>query len=206
MNKKILLTALILTGIFSMTMNQGAKAATTASQTCTAVLGSTKSVATNGGTIASTIDDSGNLVTAFTPGFVITTNNASSQAMTLQATANTTTGNVNAFSGNGTTNYITLSNSTILPTAASVTNAQSASPVVTSNPNVITYQITNPTNSTGVITYTWNSTNSLWNIALTNKGNLAQTYTIPTGAAKSGTYSGDDEAGSYQATITLSFT
>src|SRR5574344_2899779 len=206
MNKKILLTALILTGIFSMTMNQGAKAATTASQTCTAVLGTTKSVATNGGTIASTIDDSGNLVTAFTPSFVITTNNASSQAMTLQATANTTTGNVNAFSGNGTTNYISLTNSTVLPTATAVTSAQSTSPVVTSNANVITYPITNPTNTTGVITYTWNTTNSYWNIALTNKGNLYPVYTIPAGAAKTNTYSGDDEAGNYQATITLSFT
>ncbi|MCI1272902.1 MAG: hypothetical protein LKG27_00510 [Clostridiaceae bacterium] len=206
MNKNLVITALSLVAIMSIGTMQPSKAATTASQIVTATLGTTKAVQTNGGTISSTIDDSGNLVTALSPSFLIITNTAASQAMTLQATANTTTGNVNAFSGNGTTNYITLTNSTILPTAASVTNAQSASPVVTSNPNVITYQITNPTNSTGVITYTWNSTNSLWNIALTNKGNLAQTYTIPTGAAKSGTYSGDDEAGSYQATITLSFT
>src|SRR5574344_1404664 len=126
--------------------------------------------------------------------------------MPLQATANTTTGNVNAFSGNGTTNYITLTNSTVLPTATAVTNAQSASPVVASNANAITYPITNPTNTTGVITYTWNNTSQYWNIALTNKGNLTQTYTIPAGAAKTGTYSGDDEAGSYLATITLSFT
>lgn|SRR5574344_518422 len=206
MNKKLLTSALILTGLMTVGLTQQVKAATSASQPVTATLGTTKSVQANGGTITSTINDDGNLVTALTPTFLIITNTAASQAMTLQATANTTTGNVNAFSGNGTTNYITLTNSTVLPTAAAVTNAQSASPAVTSNANVITYPITNPTNTTSVITYTWNNTNQYWNIALTNKGNLNQTYTIPTGAAKSGTYSGDDETGSYTATITLSFT
>lgn len=206
MTKKYLLSAFILSGVVLLGLTQSAQAATTASQTCTAVLGSTKSVAANGGNIASTINDTGNLVTAFAPAFLITTNNSSSQAMTLQATTTTTTGNVNAFSGDGTTDYITLSNNTVLPTAAAVTNAQSTSPVVTSNANVITYPITNPTNTTGVITYTWNSSGNYWNINLTNKGNLNTIYTIPAGAAKSGTYSGDDEAGNYQATITLSFT
>lgn len=207
MNKKLFISTLLLTSIMSVSMfTMDAKAATSASQTVTATLGTTKSVQTNGGTIASTIDDDGNLLTSLTPAFLIITNTAASQNMTLTATANVSGGTtVNAFSGNGTTNYLTLTNNTVLPAAAAVTNAQSASPVVASNANVITYPMTIPTTTTGVISYTWNSTSSLWNIALTNKGNLTQTYTIPTGAAKSGTYSGDDEAGAYKATLTLSF-
>lgn len=208
MKKIKLLSTLLFAGAFALGASQGAFAATSASQTCTGTLGTMKQVITNGGNIAATIDsDTGTLSAAFTPAFRITTNTNSSQSMLLSSTCNTSTVAQNAFFGDGDagTTYIVLTNNTVLPTAAAVTDAKATTPVPANNGNVIVYGLTPVSDVECDLDYTWNNTNKNWDAALTNKGNTDTSLTVPAAAPKSLTYSYDDEPGSYQATITLSF-
>lgn len=73
------------------------------------------------------------------------------------------------------------------------------------NPNAIAYQVTTPSNIGGQLTYTWNNPGQYWDAALTHSGNTNTALTIPAGAPVSNTYSNDDEIGTYQAIVTLSF-
>ena len=206
MNKLKVLSTLLFAGAFAISAQQGAYAALSASQTVTATLGTTRAVVTYGGNITSTIDDAGSLVTAFTPGFEIMTNSAASQALTLKATVVSSDAGVqDAFFGNGTADYIVLANDTIKPTAAAITDAKATTPVETANPNCIAYSVNNPSNIGGQLTYTWNVGGKYWDMTLTHKGDTYTSLTIPAGAARPLTYSGDDEAGAYKATITMSF-
>lgn len=208
MKKHLLLATLLLGGALLLCSAQVTYAATTASQTVTGTLAAMQQVVTNGGNITATIDpDTGTLSAAFTPGFTITTNTASSQPMTLTSTCNTTTVAQNAFFGNGSagTTFIVLTNNTVLPTVAAVTDAKSGSPTPANNADVIVYGITPPSTIAGQLVYTWNNTNQNWDIALTHKGNTNTSVTVPAAAPKASTYSFDDDPGNYQATITLSF-
>ena len=204
--KKVLLSALLIAGIVGLNAQNGALAATSASQTLTATLGVLKQVTTNGGTIASTIDpETGNLQTSFTPGFRIRTNTASSQTLDLYATcAGATTPNIQSFFEQGGTQYITLANTTVVPSDAEVADAQAASPVDTQNANVIAYAVTPPSDIPGDLVWGAFGSNK-WVATLTNKGNTDTSLTVPAGAARTNTYSGDDEAGSYVAVVTLGF-
>lgn len=208
MTKRLLTTTLLLASVLAISSAQGAFAATSASQTCTGTLGTMKQVITNGGNIAATIDtDTGALNLAFTPAFRITTNTNSSQNLELTALCNTTTIAQNAFSGDGNpgTTFISLTNNTVLPTVADVVDAQSASPTASLNPDVITYGVTPPSNIAGELVYTWDAVPKHWDAALTHKGNTDTSLTVPAAAPKANTYSFDDDPGSYQATVTLSF-
>lgn len=208
MKKMKLLSALLFVGAFALSASQGAHAATTASQTVTGTLDVCKQVITNGGNIASDIEcDTGNLNTAFTPGFRLTTNTNSAQNLQLTALCNTTTIAQNAFFGTGVAGatFITLTNNTVLPTVASVTDAKSGAPTPANNPDVIVYGVTPPSNIAGQLVYTWDNPNQRWNAVLTHKGNTDTAVTVPAAAPKANTYSFDDDPGSYQATITLSY-
>jgi len=208
MNKLKLLSALLISGALAISASQGAFAATTASQTVTGTLGAMKQVVTNGGNIAAVIDpDTGTLSLAFTPGFTLTTNTNAAEPLTLTATCNTTTLVQNAFSGDGNpgTTFISLTNNTILPTVAAVTDAKSAAPTPANNADVIAYGVTPPTNIAGQLIYTWDAVNIRWNASLSHKGSTNTALTIPAATPKANTYSFDDDPGNYQATITLSF-
>lgn len=204
--KRVLLSAFLLTGVMAAGSLQGAFAADNASQTLTATLGTMKKVTTNGGTITSTIDpDTGNLQTAFSPGFRIETNTNSAQNLQLTSLLTYDSGTANAFYGDATTEYIILANQTVKPTLTAVNDIKAGSTDPANNPNAIAYTVTPPSNILGQLTYTWDNTNKRWNASLTHKGKTDTSLTIPAGAAATNTYSGDDEAGSYQATVTLSF-
>ena len=208
MNKLKLLSAVLISGALAISASQGAFAATTASQTVTGTLAAMKQVVTNGGNISAVIDpDTGTLSLAFTPGFTLTTNTNASEPLTLTSTCNTTTIAQNAFSGTGVVGatFITLTNNTVLPTIAAVTDAQSGAPTPANNADAISYGVTPPTTIAGQLTYTWDAVNIRWNAALTHKGNTNTALNIPAAAPKANTYSFDDDPGNYQATITLSF-
>ncbi len=194
--------------IIAIASSQSAFAATTASQTVTGRLGASKQIITNGGNLNAVIDpDTGALSTAFTPGFRMTTNTNASQNVRMTSTCNTTTLVQNAFFGDGNTGttFLVLTNNTVLPTVAAVTDAKAAVPVPATNTNVIAYAINKPADITTDLVYTWDNTNKYYNAALTNKGNTDTLLTVPAAAARPLTYSFDDEAGDYQATVTLSF-
>lgn len=203
MNKKIFLLSTLLGAlIFSPTVF----AATTASQTVTGTLGAMKQVVTNGGNVAATIDtDTGNLGTAFTPAFRITTNTNASQALRMTSSINYDGGTEYAIFDKSGVRYIILTNNTVLPNNLTILDIRAGSPTPANNPNAIAYPVTEPSDIGGQLTYTWDYTNKYWDANLTHKGNTDTSLTIPAGAPMSGTYSADDEPGPYQATITLSF-
>lgn len=203
MKRNIILSALILLAGLS---GQNCIAATTASQTCTGTLGIMKQIITNGGGINSTIDvDTGALVTSFSPAFRITTNTNSSQTLHLSSSMNYSGGSDYAIFDNSNIRYIILTNNNILPDSGAILDIRAGSPTPANNANAIAYQVTEPTNQAGKLTYSWDYTNKYWTGTLTNKGNTDTALTIPAAGAVSGTYSSDDEPGNYQATITLSF-
>lgn len=207
MKNRILLSTLLLLSVIAIG-TQSVLAATTASQTITGTLGQRKQVVANGGNIAAIIDpDTGALSAAFTPAFRLTTNTNASQSVRMTSLCSATGGAQNAFfgDGNSTTTFIVLTNNTVLPTVADVNNAKGVTPVPANNPNVIVYAITKPADVPGDLVYTWDNPNQYYNAALTNKGNTDTLLTVPASTPRTDTYSFDDEPGSYQADVTLSF-
>lgn len=203
--KKQLLLSTLLGAVMALGIAQGAHAATSATQTCTGTLGQMKQVVGNGTPLTATIDtNDGTLSTALVPAFTMTTNTSASTPLTLKATCNTTTVAQNAFVGDGTTNYLVLTNNTVKPIAGAVDDAKLATPTAANNGNVIAYSIGAPTFTSGQLAYTWNAGGNYWDAALTHKGNTNTSLTTGT-APKTNTYSFDDEPGDYQATITMSF-
>jgi hypothetical protein len=204
MKNKILISMLLLASIMAIETSKSALAAPTASQTLTATLALLKKVETNGGTTNSTIDpDTGDLVTAFTPGFRIQTNTNAAQTLDLSATCTGGTTKQSFFEQGG-TQYITLANTTVIPTDTEIDDAQAATPVDTQNPNVIAYPVTPPSNIPSDLVWGVFGSNK-WVATLTNKGKTDTSLTVPAGAARPNTYSGDDEVGSYVAIVTLAF-
>jgi len=202
MNKKFLL--IICCGLLHF--SQSAFAAQTTSQFFIVGCPETNSVATNGGNIAATINtDTGALSTSLNPGFTITTNNRGEKELTLSAKANTSTTTQNAIFNIGSARYIILTNNTVLPPIASLTDIKTGSPTAANNSNAIAYAINDPTNIPGQLSVAYNSGNKNWDLEVTHRGSTSTSVTIPSGTPLSGTYSSDDEAGSYKATITLSF-
>ena len=166
----------------------------------------TKAVAANGGNINAVINvDTGALSAAFTPAFTLTTNTGSSQALTMKAEANTQGGLQNAVLDAGAVKYIILTNSNILPPVSSLTDIKTGSPTAASNPNAIAYTINNPAAVSGRLTVAYNSGNKNWDLVLFHNGTTNTSITVPSGTPFTNTYSTDDEPGSYQAIITLSF-
>lgn len=204
--QKILMSSLLLAFIMSCLsgLNE-AKAAPIASQTVTAVLGTVSSVDSYGGNVSTTIDETGSLTTPLDPGFKIISNIGTTQALTLTATTTSTSGEVNAFSSSNGNVYIALSNITTPPTSEAITNAQSESPQAASNPNVICYAVTPPTNIEGQLEYSWNSSGNYYDVNLSHQGDTITQLVVPAASAKPNTFNGNDESGSYQAIVILSY-
>lgn len=204
--QKILMSSFILAFIMSCLsgLNE-AKAAPIASQTVTAVLGTVSSVESYGGNVSTTIDETGSLTTPLDPGFKIISNIGTTQALTLTATTTSTSGEVNAFSSSNGNVYIALSNITTPPTSEAITNAQSESPQAASNPNVICYAVTPPTNIEGQLEYSWNSSGNYYDVNLSHQGDTITQLVVPAASAKPNTFNGNDESGSYQAIVILSY-
>ena len=204
--QKILMSSLLLAFIMSCLsgLNE-VKAAPIASQTVTAVLGTVSSVESYGGNVSTTIDETGSLTTPLNPGFKIVSNVGTTQALTLSATTTSTSGEVNAFSSSNGNVYIALSNITTPPTSEAITNAQSESSQAASNPNVICYAVTPPTNIEGQLEYSWNSSGNYYDVSLTHQGDTITELVVPSSAAKPNTFNGNDESGSYQAVVVLSY-
>ncbi len=202
--KKLLMSTIALS-VIGFTGFNDVKAAPIASQTVTAVLGTISSVESYGGNVSTTIDDTGSLTTPLDPGFKIISNVGTSQALTLTATTTSSSGEVNAFSSSNGNVYIALANVNTPPTSDAVTNAQSDSPVAASNPNVICYAVTPPTNIEGQLEYSWNSSGNYYDVNLTHQGDTITQLVVPATSAKPNTFNGNDESGSYQAIVILSY-
>lgn len=114
-------------------------------------------------------------------------------------------GNLNAYSQNGSSVYLLLGNITNLPTSSAINDIKTNSPTLTNNKNVIAYTVTNTLTNLSSITLTNNAA----------YGGLC--YVIKTGSSQNGTikqaistapmnntYSViTDTAGTYQAILTL---
>src|SRR5574344_1496470 len=122
----------------------------------------------------------------------------------MSATAKTSSGNVNAIFNTGTNKYIVLTNNLVIPASTSVSNITGGSPTATSNPNAIAYSVDNPTTYYG-LAVSYNSTNKNWQLTTSTYGYMTTALNIPAQTPLANTFSNDDEAGNYKATITLSF-
>lgn len=164
-------------------------------------------VAVNSGTFSANINaDTGALSNSINPTFCMTTNYNQPQNLTLSASLSRQGGSENAIFNIGTTKYIILSNSSSLPTAAAITNIKGGSPSAASNSNAIAYQIQDPTTiGTSVLEVAYNTTNKNWDLRLKRRSQTYTTVNIPAASPLANTYSFDDDAGGYQATITFSF-
>ncbi len=203
--KSLMPTFLLATTLISLLNINEVKAAPIASQTVTAVLGTISAVESYGGTTSTTIDDTGSLTSPLDPGFKIISNIGTTQALTLTATTTSTSGEVNAFSSSNGNVYIALSNITTPPTSEAITNAQSDSPQAALNPNVICYAVTPPTNIEGQLEYSWNSSGNYYDVNLSHQGDTITQLVVPAASAKPNTFNGNDESGSYQAIVILSY-
>lgn len=158
-----------------------------------------------GGNITSTINPTTGILSApLNPTFTITTNDPSTQNLTMSATTDTQSSTANAVFNTTSAKYIILTNSNNLPPTTALDNIKSGSPSTSLNPNAIAYQIQDPTTATG-LTVAYNSTNKNWNLTLNKRGSTSTTITTPASTPLSGTFSVLDSAGAYQATIILSF-
>lgn len=200
MEGKILIILLLI-----LLSSPAALAATTASQTITATLAIRKQVVDNGGNLrARIIPTTGNLDTALTPAFKITTNTNAAQNLDLGAFCDGQT-TQNAVYDRAGSRLIILANTTVLPTDAAINNCKAALPTPSLNANAISFPIVEPSDIPGQLTYSYNLALSIWNATLTHKGNTYTNLVIPAAVPLIGTFSDDDKDGYYLATVTLAF-
>lgn len=180
-------------------------ASQTASQFFVGTMCECNSVRTNGGNLNATIDTStGSLSTALTPGFKIIKNSIFPRLLTMTGSVKTSSGNVNSIFNIGTTKYVILGNYSSPPTVSAVNNIKSGSPSSINNANAIAYTINDPETRPGLFV-TYDSTNDLWNLTLVSIGATTTSITVPASIPLGQTFDYNDQAGDYQAVITLSF-
>lgn len=207
------LKSLLIASIFALASAQcvfanGSGDVLTATQPVTSTLGPIKKVVTNGGNINATIDETtGALSAALTPAFKLTTNIGDGVPVKLTAESNTTGGVQNALFGTGATGstFIILTNSTVLPSVIAFNDAAAPAPTPAVNANAIAYPVEKPADVPGQLTYVWDAGNIRWNGNLTHTGDTNTLLTIPATTPRASTFSIEDESGSYQSTVTLSF-
>lgn len=125
----------------------------------------------------------------------------------LTAKVNTSdSGQVNAYSQNGSTAYLLLGNITNLPASSAINDIKTNSPTQANNKNVIAYPITNTLTNLSSATLTNNTTYGglcyVIKTGTSQKGTIRQAIGT---APMSNTYSAIiDTAGTYQAVLTLS--
>ncbi|OGH95764.1 MAG: hypothetical protein A2104_07850 [Candidatus Melainabacteria bacterium GWF2_32_7] len=205
MKKKILFNLILASLVIGFTAS--AHAATTANQTITGTLNPFMSVSnTNGTTTAVSINQDGSLSANLTPGFSFTSNNKNGASATFNVKVNTSDASqVDGISGsnNGTSGKIVLTNAGILPTSNAVKDGLSDTPTAANNPNVIAYQVSfniDNANNGKVPAFDQTGSNVTGNV-LSKNGSSAVTFNIDKNSVRSNTYSTDDVAGTYQATI-----
>lgn len=198
---KLLLATTLMFGLTGVMMS--AQAATSATQTLQATLGSFVDITPdNTAVLSATIDTTtGNLSNTLVSKFDIELNGATT--LYLRANADSSTTTEQAFFENGSDVFVVLTNTVNKPTVAAITDAKSATPDALNNANVMAYNVTGVV-LTGATTAapTFNSTSSQYEIAgeagVSNAATTIATTVVPT------TYSYLDTAGTYQAIVTLS--
>ena len=195
----------VLVCLFFILLSAPTFALTTPSDYFVANLAPVKSITVTGGNFTSVIDvNTGALGTSLSTQFTMTTNTAASQNLTMSSTANIQGSTVNSIFNISSTKYIILTNSNHLPTASAINDIKTGTPSAANNPNAIAYQINDPTTATG-LTVNYNNTNKNWDLTLAKKGSTVTTIAAPAAAPLAETYSILDRAGTYQATIILTF-
>ncbi len=204
-NKK--LAGLLILPAMLATLNASHAISNTASQTLQATLGTYLDITpvTSGAVTTTTITpDTGALAAALVSKFQVNLN-TDSQALYLQATTAGAAGNVNALFQQGGQTYLVLANTTTgkVPTAAAIADCKAAAPVAANNANAIAYPIASVSlDNSGTATY--DATKNQYSVTA-NGGTTIATTTTGT-APYSGTYSFQDNAGTYQAIMTLTAT
>ena len=148
--------------------------------------------------------DTGNLTASLVSKFKINLN-TDSQDLYLQGKTTGTTGDVNALFRQGSQTYVVFSNTASgkVPTAAAIADCKTASPTATNNANAIAYPIASVTLDNGGSANYDNSKNQ-YNVDVNGGTTIATTTTGTTPYAN--TYSFQDNAGTYQAIMTLTST
>ena len=182
-------------------------AADTASQTLQCTLASYLDITPeNAGAVTTTTitPDTGNLTTALVSKFKINLN-TESQELYLQGKTKSSGEDVNALFKQGDQTYIVFSNTTAgkEPTTAAIDDCKSAGPTAINNANAIAYPISSISlDNDGSATY--NESQNQYTVNVNGGTTIATTTTGTTPYAN--TYSFQDNAGTYQAIMTLTST
>lgn len=197
----------------ALLLSQSAYAGQTPSSNLNGQAEETKNVEViSGTTTTATIlpDLNGQLSRAMNPGFRVT-GSGGSKTLSLKGEAYTTGGlGPSLFRTSGGTTYLVLTNiGNIDPLAKpdpdSVTNIRTqAVPTPSLNPNAIAYRIIAPPNEQFVQTE-YITAGDYWRVHLSQPGTREIYTPIPAEQPYNNTFSGDDEAGDYQAWLTMSF-
>lgn len=189
------------------TVNASHAISNTASQTLQCTLGTYLDITaqTSGAVTTTTITpDTGNLTAALVSKFKINLN-TDSQDLYLQGKTTGAAGDVNALFKQGSQTYVVFSNTASgkVPTAAAIADCKTASPTATNNANAIAYPIASVVLDNGG-TSNYDGTKNQYNINVNGGTTIATTTTGTTPYAN--TYSFQDNAGTYQAIMTLTST
>lgn len=207
MKRKLLCSSLVGFALIAVLGSQSANADTTASQTITGTLNPFVKVTNAEGTSTSvSINEDGSLSTNLAPSFKFTSNNKNGATASFNIKVSTADGNqTDAIFGanNSATGRIVLGNAVNLPNAGAVRDALGDSPTAGNNPNVISYGVTFNTDNTanGNIPVFGSNGNTVSGNVLTKNGANSVTITVDKNSVRSGTFSEDDQSGSYSATI-----
>lgn len=179
----------------------------TATQTLQCTLGTYLDITpqTSGAVTTTTITpDTGNLTAALVSKFKINLN-TDSQDLFLQGKTTGAAGDVNALFRQGSQVYVVFSNTASgkLPTAAAIADCKTASPTATNNANAIAYPIASVALDNGG-SANYDNTKNQYNVDVNGGTTIATTTTGTTPYAN--TYSFQDNAGTYQAIMTLTST
>jgi len=201
--KKVFLLIILMS---HLTFSTRVLAAQTDSQYFTATCGLFKLVNKHNGTMSAEINpNTGVLNSSLNSSFSIITNSRYEQNLTMSATANTENGTTNAIFNISDAKYIILTNSSKKPSIGTIEDIKNGSSNSANNPNAIAYSITDPTETGEALKVKYNAEYKDWELQLTKRGVTQTSITIPSGNPLENTYSVNDLAGSYQATIMLSF-
>lgn len=198
---------LLVIPVMLCTINASHAISNTASQILQCTLGTYLDITpqTSGAVTTTTITpDTGNLTAALVSKFKINLN-TDSQDLYLQGKTTGAAGDVNALFRQGSQTYVVFSNTASgkVPTAAAIADCKTASPTATNNANAIAYPIASVTLDNGG-SANYDGTKNQYNIDVNGGTTIATTTTGTT--PYSNTYSFQDNAGTYQAIMTLTST
>lgn len=201
------LTGLLIIPAMIGAINSSHAISNTASQTLQCTLGTYLDITpqTSGAVTTTTITpDTGNLTAALVSKFKINLN-TDSQDLFLQGKTTGAAGDVNALFRQGSQVYVVFSNTASgkVPTAAAIADCKTASPTATNNANAIAYPIASVALDNGG-SANYDNTKNQYNVDVNGGTTIATTTTGTTPYAN--TYSFQDNAGTYQAIMTLTST